>query len=114
MPFFPAPDPGRMDRQITFEVNTPTPSATGQEVDAWAALASNATAWAEKVDLSGKEFFAARQINAEISAEFRIRYRSDVTRKMRINYGGALYDIHHIAEMGRREGLRILASAKVA
>ena len=105
---------GRLDRRITFEANTPTRSASGAEVDAWSPLATDATVWAGKRDLSGSEFFAARQVNAKITTEWRIRYRSDLATGMRIDYEGSLYDIHHIKELGRREGLLILASARVA
>ena len=49
-----------------------------------------------------------------VQREWRIRYRSDLATGMRIDYEGSLYDIHHIKELGRREGLLILASARVA
>jgi SPP1 family predicted phage head-tail adaptor len=39
---------------------------------------------------------------------FWIRHRSDVVGTDRIVYEGVAYDIQHIAEIGRREGLDIL------
>lgn len=99
-----------MDRRITIEQNTPTRSAAGAEVEAWATLA---TLWAEVNPRGGRETFAAQATQAETTTVFRIRFRSDIARKMRINYGGNLYDIASIAEVGTREGLDILATAQV-
>jgi len=70
-----------------------------------------ATVWASKRDLSGKEWFAAQQINTEITTVFTIRYRSDVTLKHSILYGSTTYNIHAIKELGREEGLEIMAGA---
>ena len=100
---------GRLDRRIVIEVNTPTRSPSGEKVDSWATLA---TVWAEVRPLRGKEFFDAAAVQSEIDTKFRIRFRSDLTTKMRINYDGNLYDIHSIAELGRHAATEIMASAQ--
>ena len=100
---------GRLDRRIVIEVNTPTTSASGEKKPNWGTLA---TVWAEVRPLRGKEFFDAAAVQSEIDTKFRIRYRSDLTAKMRINYAGNLYDIHSIAEIGRGAATEIMASAQ--
>ena len=107
---------GRLDRRITIQVKTVTPDATGQRIESWSDLA---TVWAEVKPLGGREFFAARQISAEQTTRFRIRYRADITREMRLIYpvpDGDTYDIQSAEEdrrFGRREALLITAVARV-
>lgn len=102
---------GQIDRRITIERNTPGRDAVGAETESWTTLA---TVWAEVRPAAGREFFDAQQVVAEAKVVFRIRYRSDVTAKMRVSYAGNLYDIHSVAELGRQEGLDIMTTAKVA
>ena len=100
---------GEMDRRITIEKNTPTRSATGEEKENWTTLA---TVWAQVRAVGGGERFRGAHIVAEATTSFVIRHRTDVTEKMRIQFDGDAYDIHHISEIGRREGLVIQASRR--
>ena len=93
-------DPGRLDRRITIQQSTPTQDAAGQPIESWAALA---TVWAEVVPVGGSEVFQAKQFGAEAVAKFRIRYRGDVTRAMRVVYDSDNYDISDVAEDRRFE-----------
>ena len=106
-------NPGRLDRRITIQQNTPTRDSVGQSIDSWADLA---TVWAEVVPVSGSESFQAKQVGAEAVAKFRIRYRSDVLRKMRVVYDSDNYDIADIQEdrrFERRQYQIITATARV-
>lgn len=96
---------GDLDRKIVIQTVTESRSGSGAVTDSWSAFA---TVWAKVRPLSGREYLAAAQINAEVDTEFTIRWLSGVTPKMRISYDGNIYDIEHIAEIGRREGLKIL------
>ena len=61
---------------------------------------------AEVRDLSGREFYAARQTQAEVTTNVRIRYRSGVTTDHRIVYGTRTLRIEAVAdEEGRRREL---------
>lgn len=105
---------GRMDRQIVIEQNTPTQDAAGQPIESWATLA---TVWAEYLPVSGREFWQAKQVNAQAVANFRIHYRSDVTRKMRLTSEGDTYDIVDANEdrrFGYKEFLLIRGEARVS
>ena len=101
---------GALNRRITIEQNTPTRSAAGAEVESWGTLVTVA---AEVDPKRGREFFAAQAVQAEALTVFRIRHRSDVTRKMRVSYDGDLYDIVSVVPVGTREGLDIMATAQV-
>lgn len=101
---------GRLDQRVTIERKTATRAANGEEVVAWSALD---TVSAEVKQLRGKEFFAAAQMQGAVDHQVRLRYRSDITRDMRLNWHGQLLDIVGIAELGRREGLEIMCIAGV-
>ena len=100
---------GKMDQRITLKSLTNETDALGAVIETWATLD---TVWAEAKDLTGREFVAAAQVNAEVSARFRIRYRTDVTPEMRIGWSGREYDIKSISMLGRKDGLEIMASAR--
>ena len=102
--------PGRMDRRIAIEAVAVTQNDYGEEVETWAPLA---TVFAEKRDIRARERFTAQQRLAEESAVFVIRYRADVTPAMRLVCEGKTYRIEGLAEIGRREGLEITATAEV-
>ncbi len=98
---------GDLDRLITIEQPTETIDAYGAPIQSWTTLAANVPAQVSYDN--GSEYFAAGQMNARIDAVFKIRYRSDLTTKMRISYGGETYDIKFLNEIGRREGYNIKA-----
>ncbi len=100
---------GKMDRFITIEEFTAVQDAFGQETETWTEFA---TVWAEKVDIKARERFAAQQDLAEETTRFRMRYLQGITPKMRIVDDGKTYDIEGIAELGRRVGMEITATAR--
>jgi len=67
-----------------------------------------ATVWAAYRDLSGREFFAARQTNTEITGEFKIRYRADIKPSYKIIWGNRVLDIVSPRDIdGKRQWLYI-------
>lgn len=52
-----------------------------------------ATVWASVEAVSGRDFFAARQEQSEVTHKVTIRYRDDVTGQMRILHGGKIFTI---------------------
>ena len=100
---------GKLDRQITIEQATQGEGPYGEPTETWTPFA---TVWANAYSGSGKEFVAARQVNAEVSMQFQIRWLAGVSATMRILYDGAYYDIVSLSEVGRRERLNIFAKAR--
>lgn len=73
------------------------------------------TVWAEKLDLSDRERLASQEVGAEITTRFRILWSeaaAEINAKDRIVFGGRIYDIFGVKELGRREGLEITATAR--
>lgn len=70
--------------------------------------------WAQREDLSGGELFQAQQINAEVSTQFTIRYRSGIDARMRVISDDVCYGINSVQDPdGRREKLLLLCSRSV-
>lgn len=100
---------GRMDRQVTLQTRSVTRNAQGEDVATYVDLA---TVWAEKIDLRGREFFAAQQSRAEVTTRWRIRWRTDLTSVDRLLHEGRVYDVvAPPAEVGRRQGLELVTTA---
>lgn len=108
-------DIGRADRRIKIERRVETKDGMGQVIEDYTPITRAPEMWATVLGLSGRELFAAQQVNSEITTRFTIRFRDDLDTKMRIVYDGQHYDIHYIREApgGRRRSTEILASARV-
>jgi SPP1 family predicted phage head-tail adaptor len=50
----------------------------------------------------------ASQIVPEAKFKILIRYRNDINPSYKVIYDSVEYDIAHIAEIGRKEGLEVL------
>ncbi|MCK9437464.1 MAG: phage head closure protein [Synergistaceae bacterium] len=72
-----------------------------------------ATVWAERLELRGDERWNAQQVVAGISCKYRIRYRDDVgPMDVVIDADSREYDISAALELGRKEGLELIVSAR--
>lgn len=68
-----------------------------------------ATAWGSVEDLAGREFFAAQQINAEVTTRIRIRYLAGILPQMQAIANGRTYDILAVLDPdGRRRELQLM------
>ena len=101
---------GRLDRMVIIQRKTVVQDDHGEEIETWTNLD---TVWAGRRDLRGKEFFAAQQENASISAVFTLRYRNDITPDdHRISYEGRIYDIKSVIELCKNVGLELMVEAR--
>ena len=88
-----------LDRRITIQSATETQDAHGQPVETWSDFLAELPA--EYLPVSGAEQFQAQQVLARAVAKFRIRWRDDLTRKMRLTFESQTFGITH-AEEDRR------------
>jgi SPP1 family predicted phage head-tail adaptor len=103
---------GRMDRRITIQRVTLTYDALNNPVETWAALA---TVWASKLEYIGSEAVAAEEVGAQMTTTFRIRWSikvSTVNPKDRLSFEDRTWNIQNVKEIGRKEGLEIIALAR--
>jgi SPP1 family predicted phage head-tail adaptor len=73
----------------------PDTNDAGQPVINWTDVA---TVPASVSPLSGRELFAAQQVNVEATTEIRIRYLEGVDTRMRITFEGLHYNILQILD----------------
>ncbi len=102
---------GRLNRRVTLQRKTAATDAYGAEVASWTDVA---TVWAAIEPLTGREFFASRQINAEITTRVVIRYLAGIVPAMRIVHGTRLYDILAVIDpRDARVELQLMCTEKV-
>lgn len=103
-------DAGTLDRRVTILTRVEAQDATyGTKAVTWTPLA---TVWANVRDMipSRGERLADGVEIANRPCRVRMRYRSDVTSAMRLQIGARqLRIITQPAELGRREGLELIA-----
>lgn len=83
---------GRLGERITVESYTVSQDDYGQEAKAWTTFA---TLWAEVRTPSATETFnssADREV-AKIDYRIKIRFRADISNRMRVNWRGKLLNI---------------------
>jgi len=116
-------DPGKLRHRITIQepisiqdtygqpnvwIDVGAPSGIGNITDEviTAAIAEPwadvATIWASIEPLSGREFFAAQQVNAEVTTRIRTRYLAGIKSSMRVVYGSRIFDIQSIIDIEER------------
>ncbi len=99
-------DIGRLNKRITFQQpfqDKQKKNEYGEPVDEWEDIK---TVWAEIAPVSGNQFFAAKQINSEITHNVYIRYREGLKPNMRVLFKGRVFEILYI--MNIKEENRLL------
>lgn len=100
---------GRLNRRITFQRPTPSADFDGAGSDTWSDVVSVA-AQVEDVLPSRAERLADVVNIGSRPARIRMRFRADITSDMRILFGERVMEIiAGPAEIGRREGLELMA-----
>lgn len=94
---------GRMRQRVTIQRNDGTKGTRGQKAESWTDIK---TVWAEVRTLSGTEGETANMNIASATHLVTIRWRSDVTEKMRLEWGTKYLGIVSIRDIdGRRQFL---------
>lgn len=106
-------DPGRRDRRITFERREQTRrTSKGEPVFDYVEFAQ---AWANKKDISDRERMLAQQLSASVSTRFVTLWNAlldQVDPTFRIRFGGRIYEITGVKEVGTRDGIEFTTSAQ--
>ncbi len=103
---------GKMDRRITLERFVTSVDQHNEPVLLWSALATRAASYEP---ISDGERFRAGETAATASARFVIRHSSTVAGlnpKDRLIFDGRTWQILHVKEIGRREGIEISATVR--
>jgi len=94
---------GELDRQITFIEEVVSRGTSNQDkVTSWALIGTNPTVFSRKKDQRGGEVVVADQLQYVQKTVFTIVYRSDLSVKYRVVFGGKVYEIVSITESGEQ------------
>lgn len=90
-------DPGKLNKRITIQQYTTTQNKNGFDVPDWIEYK---TVWSSVNNLWGKEFYAAKAINAENTVEFVVRYSKELdkinSKEYRIFWNDRVFNITFI------------------
>lgn len=92
-------DPGELDQRISFLTDTEQSDGMGGVT---LTPSTVATVWAKVKTGSGTEKTGYDRVNAVFTCTFITHYRSDITEKMRISWGGNEYNIRSMPKAGGR------------
>jgi SPP1 family predicted phage head-tail adaptor len=101
-------DAGTLDRRVTHLKRRLQALGGGEQQEVFDAGES---IWVKVEPLTGREYFAAAQLYQEETLRFLMRFRRDLSEKDRLDYQGKQYNITHMGEIGRREGLTVIGVA---
>lgn len=113
---------GRLDRRILIQRHGVTYSDSGEPIETWTDLTEEQPASINPV--RGEERFAGEQWQAKEQVEFRVHWFEAIAQLSpldRIIYPAAsgdspderqIYDVMAVHEIGRREGMRIMAARR--
>ncbi len=96
---------GRLRHSITIQRLTAARDEFGAPVESWQDVAPLR---AGVEPLTGREFFAAQQVNSEVSVRIVVRFRSGILSEMRAVHGADIYDILAVIPDARRREMQLL------
>ncbi len=100
----------QLNQRVRIERRVKTENTRGEVTYTWELVAE---VWAQANPLRGRDFFAAAQLQDEITTRFRIRYRTGIDSTMRVVWKGGYYDIkgQPIEVDGAREWIDLMCKA---
>jgi len=81
---------GNLKHKIEIQSYIQTQNDFGEVIEGYSVFK---TVYASIVPISGKEYFASKQVNAEVSHKIECRYVAGVLPTMRIVYGSRIFEI---------------------
>jgi SPP1 family predicted phage head-tail adaptor len=85
---------------------------TGTDSRRTTSYVKQATVYAAKSDVSGREFFQAHAVNAEDIVTFTIRWRDDIDTTWRVQHGADVYNVLEVNHLGyMRDYMRLKCRA---
>ena len=101
---------GRLRKRLTIQQPTEgSADPLGEKPMTWSDVAS---VWAEVLPQSGREFYRAQQIHAELSHAISIRYRAGLTPRMRLVLEGRPLNVVAIINVEERNRELLLYCAE--
>lgn len=80
----------KLRHRIVLQEHISSRDSFGAELKTWS---DKSKVWASIEPLSGKEYFAVQQVNAEVNTKITIRYRTGIKPTMRVLFEGRVFEI---------------------
>ena len=90
---------GKLRQRVILQSFVATRDAYGEPIETWSTVV---TLWGAVEPLTGREFYQAQQVNAEITHKVRIRYRTLTNSRMRFLLGTRIFEILYIVNENER------------
>jgi SPP1 family predicted phage head-tail adaptor len=90
---------GKLRHKIIIQEYSASRDSFGAEVQNWT---DKASVFASVTPVSGKEYFAAQQWNAEVTTKITMRYLSDISPKMRVLFDNRIFEILSVLNFEER------------
>ncbi len=90
---------GAMRHRVQIQAKTVALDEHGGPIQTWTTVA---TVWASLEATSTREFFAAQQVQSEVTQRIRIRFRADIDATMRVVHKDRVFDIVGILPNNRQ------------
>lgn len=84
---------GQLRHRVALQTAVEAANGYGEVIKTWSTAA---TVWASVEFLAGREYFAARQAEAETTVRITIRQRSGIHERMRAVWDGRTFDIESV------------------
>jgi len=94
---------GDLRHRIIFQQPVKTPDGYKGHTVTWQDLF---TVWGSVEPLSGREYFYAHQIKAEVTHRVRTRYNEKVTTEMRIKHKGRILAIESVIDLEEKREIQ--------
>jgi len=102
---------GLLRHRVTIQRLSKYQNEMGEEEPKWTNVA---TRWASIEPISGREYFAAQQINAEITHRVKMRYLEEMGSTMRLLCGTRIFQIEVLINVEERNQLLIILCTEKA
>ncbi len=90
---------GELRHRIKIQQKSVTRGTMGGETVTWTDVS---TVWAAVEPISGREYYAAQQTQAEAQTRIRIRHLAGITTSMRVLWGTRVFDIIDVLDVKER------------
>lgn len=90
---------GKLRHRITIEQADETQNLDGSVVESWSCYA---TVQASIEPISGREYIAAQSTQADVTHRISLRCLGGIIPKMRVNFGGRIFEILSVINVGER------------
>jgi len=101
---------GELDRRLTIQSPSGSVDEYGNLIDSWSDVHVNIPCGVTFI--KGGEVWETTQEVGNLTTDFKIRYFTGITPRMRIVFEGEFYDIKRVIEVTRRKGYVIQAQWK--